>query len=41
MRAYCIKYCKNLRRVTKEARRQHYCRFIAKSDKNNLEYNKT
>jgi hypothetical protein len=32
MRAYYIKYCKILSTVIKEARRQHYCRLIAKSD---------
>jgi hypothetical protein len=32
MRAYYIKYCKILYRVIKEAKRQHYCRLIAKSD---------
>jgi hypothetical protein len=32
MRAYYIKYCKILSRVIKEAKRQHYCRPIAKSD---------
>ena len=32
MRAYYIRYCKILSRVTKEAKRQHYCRPIAESD---------
>jgi hypothetical protein len=32
MRAYYIVYCKILSRVIKEAKRQHYCRLIAKSD---------
>jgi hypothetical protein len=31
-RAYYNKYCKILSRVIKEAKRQHYCRLIAKSD---------
>jgi hypothetical protein len=33
MRAYYIKYCKILNRVIIEAKRQHYCRLIEKSDK--------
>jgi hypothetical protein len=32
MRTYYNKYCKILSRVIKEAKRQHYCRLIAKSD---------
>jgi hypothetical protein len=32
LRAYYNKYCKILSRVIKEAKRQHYCRLIAKSD---------
>jgi hypothetical protein len=32
MRAYYNKYCKVLSRVIKEAKRQHYCRLIEKSD---------
>jgi hypothetical protein len=32
MTAYYIKYCKILSRDMKEAKRQHYCRLIAKSD---------
>jgi hypothetical protein len=32
MRTYYNKYCKILGRVIKEAKRQHYCRLIAKSD---------
>jgi hypothetical protein len=32
MREYCINYCKILNTVIKEAKRQHYCRLIAKSD---------
>jgi hypothetical protein len=31
-RAFYIKYCKIVNRVIKEARKQHYCRLIAKSD---------
>jgi hypothetical protein len=32
MRAYYIKYCNILSRDIKEAKRQHYCRLIAKSN---------
>jgi hypothetical protein len=32
MRAHCIKYCKILSRVIKEAKGQHYSTSIAKSD---------
>jgi hypothetical protein len=31
-RAFYIKYCKILNNVIKEAKKQHYCRLIAKSD---------
>jgi hypothetical protein len=31
MKAYYIRYCKILSRVIKEAKRQHYCRIIARS----------
>jgi hypothetical protein len=32
-RAVYIKYCKILNNVIKEAKKQNYCRLIAKSDK--------
>jgi hypothetical protein len=32
MREFYIKYCTILSRVIKEAKRQHCCRLIAKSD---------
>jgi hypothetical protein len=43
MRAYCIKYCKILSIVIKEAKRQHHYRLIAKlgNQTKNLEYYKT
>jgi len=32
MKAFYIKYCKNLNKVIKEAKKRHYSRLKAKSD---------